>query len=68
MLLAIDVGNTSISFGIIKGEKLLERFSVKTFTDKSKLYSSLKKIVAQMKCKKTDIRKVIALTIDLGVI
>lgn len=43
MLLAIDIGNTNISFGIFKGKRLIKRFNV--FTDKYSIWNLRKSLV-----------------------
>jgi len=45
MLLAIDIGNTNITFGIFKGNKIIKRFSISTrFFNLKKLKASLGKL------------------------
>lgn len=46
MLLAIDIGNTNINFGVFKGKRLRERFSIST---KDYNLKKLKKLLGRAK-------------------
>lgn len=59
MLLAIDIGNTTISLGILKGQRVVRIFSIDSEISQVRLRSGFKKIFRHISKKFPDIQKVI---------
>ena len=49
MLLAIDIGNTSITFGVLKGQKVIETFQVEAALNPEDLTKAVNKQVRAIK-------------------
>ena len=59
MLLAIDIGNTTVSLGILKGRRVVQIYTTETTISQTRLRSELKRLLGRIKKKFPQIRDVI---------
>lgn len=68
MLLAVDVGNTSITLGVLKGKRVVKTFQMETVLKPSLLRIRLKKMLKSVRRKHPDINGVIICSVVPGVV
>ena len=59
MILAVDIGNTTVSFGVLRGKCVLKKYTMEIRVSKLKLRCELKKILGLIKRKYPNIESII---------
>lgn len=59
MILAIDIGNTTVSLGVLKGKRIIQVYSIEGGTSQAHLRLELKKVLGRIKRKFPNIQHVL---------